>query len=210
MIKEKRFLIFTIGLILFESLMYLLAKMTPFEPTLLTSVIDEQLPLVESFVFFYVLWYLYLVLIPYLFYKLDQEKYFKYLAWTLLSIGIAFLIFFFFPTTIVRSEHQVTNNIFGLLLKAIYAIDTPILNCLPSMHCALCFIFMILIVKTKDLKNIYKIILNITLVLIILSTLLIKQHVIWDALAAVILVLLSIFINHLWKLDLKIAKMFNK
>lgn len=208
--ENKKFLIFTIGIILFESLTYMLAKITPFNVTLLTSRFDQKLPFIESFVIFYVLWYLYLILIPYICFKLEKPKFFKYISVTFISIIIAFFVFFFFPTTIERESIVLTNSFFSWILKIVYFIDTPILNCLPSMHCTLCFVFMILITRIKKLKMSYKLFLNITSILIIISTLLIKQHVIWDVIAALVLVLISYLIEHITKLSSKIEKHFNK
>ena len=208
--ENQKALILIIAIVLFESITYLLAKLSPFEPTLLISNLDNKLPLIKEFVIFYVLWYLYLFLLPYLFFKLDKSKYFKYLAVTSICIVISFFIFFFYPTTIIRGNIELSNNPFAFILKLIYLIDTPVLNCLPSMHCALSMILLVLITKTCNLKKSYKIIINLTLILIIISTLLIKQHVIYDALVAIVIVVISFIINKIIKLDLKIAKYFNK
>lgn len=208
--ENKKALALIVGIILFESITYLLAKFSPFEPTLLISKLDNKLPLVEEFVIFYVLWYLYLVLLPYLFFKLDRSKYFKYVAVTSICITISFFVFFFFPTTITRGNVNLSNNLFIFILKIIYFIDTPILNCLPSMHCALSMILFVLVTKTNNLKIGYKIIINLTLILIIISTLLIKQHVTFDVIAAVIIVFISFIINKIIKIDLKISACFSK
>lgn len=208
--EDKKVLLMTISIILIETLSYFLTKFTPFKPNLLQSELDSKLPLVESFVIFYFLWYVYLLCLPYLLYKKDKSKFFKYAAITLISIILAAIIFIFYPTTIIRGDLNLSNNIFGFLIKFIYFTDTPILNCLPSMHTVLSLIFIILISETKDIKISIKIALNISLLLIIASTLLIKQHVIVDIIAAIIIVILSIIINKIFKITEKIENLFIK
>lgn len=204
--EYKKVLIFTIVLVVFETIMYLLAKFSPFEPTILLSTLDQKLPVIQSFVMFYYLWYIYLIVLPCIFYYKDKKNFYKYFTLTALSVIIAFFIFFLFPTTIERGNIVFEENtIFTILLKIIYFTDTPILNCLPSMHCTLCFIFIYLTLKLRNFKWYYKLLIIITNVLIIVSTLLIKQHVIWDVLAALLLVIICNKIDRKFNLSEKFA-----
>ncbi len=202
-------IIFIIGLIALESISYFLAKLSPIEATLLTSSFDSALPLVPFFVFFYYSWYILLFVVPLIFYLKDREKIFKYAATSVICIVISFLVFFFFPTTIVRPDIEVTN-VSTFLLNFIYFTDTPALNCLPSMHCALCYLFIYFSFKVKNVKWYYKVLIIIDSLLVVASTMFIKQHVIWDALAALALVAISIILNKKLKLHEKIAQKFNK
>lgn len=197
-----------IGLILFESFFYFLSKLTFLEPFLLTSVIDNKLPLIPFFIYFYIFWYLMLFIIPYIIHLKRKDLFYEYISVFVTCILVSTIIFFFFPTTIVRGNIEVTN-ITSFLLNFIYLTDTPVLNCLPSMHCAFCFGFMYYSFKL-DLKWYYKLMINVISILIILSTLFIKQHVIWDAIAALILVILVIIFVKKLKLDLYIKKVLEK
>ena len=67
--EYKKVLIFTIVLVVFETIMYLLAKFSPFEPTILLSTLDQKLPVIQSFVMFYYLWYIYLIVLHNTFYS---------------------------------------------------------------------------------------------------------------------------------------------
>jgi len=193
-----------IGLILFESIFYFLAKLTFLEPYLLTSSLDNKLPLIPFFIYFYVFWYLMLFVIPYVIYLKKKELFFEYVTVFAVCVLISTVIFFFFPTTLIRGNIEV-NNFTTYLLNFIYLTDTPALNCLPSMHCAVCFGFIYYSLKI-DLKWYYKVIINVLSILIILSTLLIKQHVIWDVFAALILIIIVIFIVK----KMNLTKHFNK
>lgn len=203
-----KLILIIIGLILFESFFYFLAKLTFIEPFLLTSSLDNKLPLMPFFIYFYVLWYLMLFIIPYILYLKKKNLFYHYVTVFVVCILIATIVFFFFPTTIVRGEIEV-NSLTTFLLNFIYFTDTPALNCLPSMHCAFCFGFIYYSFKI-DIKWYYKILINILSILIILSTLLIKQHVIWDVLVALILVVVVIIVVNVFKLDKYLKKYLEK
>lgn len=197
-----------IGTILFESLFYLMAKLTFFEPFLLTSVIDDKLPLVPFFIYFYIFWYLMLFFVPYIIYVKNKDKFYEYLAVIVVSILISSMVFFFFPTTIIRGNIESTN-ITTFILNFIYLTDTPALNCLPSMHCAVCFMFIYYSFKI-DIKWYYKLLIIILSILVIISTLLIKQHVIWDVFAALLLVIIAVLVVKKSKIKLFIKNKLNK
>jgi len=195
--------------ILIQSLFYLLAKFTIFEPFVLTSFIDRRLPFVGEFVYLYYLWYILIFLIPYIVYLKNKSSFIEYITVFGICILGAFLVFAFFPTTLIRPVVEV-KDLTSFLTQLVYLIDTPVLNCLPSMHCVLCFMFIAYIWPLKDLKWYYKVLVTLTSILIVLSTMFIKQHVIWDAIAALFLVIISIIIVRKSKLNICLEKLLQK
>ena len=197
---KYKIIVIIIGLIIFESIFYLLAKLTPIDSFLLTSSIDNKIPLIEEFIYPYIGWYLMLFIVPYIIYCKNKEKFYEYVTIFMGCVIVSSIIFFLFPTTIVRGDILV-NDVTTFILKFIYLTDTPALNCLPSMHCAICFVF-IYSCLNLDLKWYYKLLIIILSLLVIVSTLFIKQHVIWDVLGAFILVIVVIVLIKIFKLDL--------
>jgi len=194
--EDLKALVFALLLVLFESIVYFLCKFSPISVNILTSEFDAKLPLIPFFACFYYLWYIYLFLIPFILNRIDKKQFFKYASITVICILIGALIFIFFPTTFDRGvDLNNYKSIFTYLVKFIYFTDTPNLCCLPSMRCALSFIFIYISLKTKDLKWYYKLLITITSLGIVASTLLIKQHVIWDVFAAILVVIISILID---------------
>ena len=198
-----------IFMILFESFFYFLAKFSPFEPFLLESFIDNKLHLIEEFIYFYVMWYVMLLVVTYLFYLKDKESFKGYLMTSTGCILISTIIFFFFPTTITRGEVLVTN-VTTFVLDFIYFTDTPALNCFPSMHCAICFIFIYYSLFTKKINWPKRIMIIIASSLVIISTLFIKQHVIWDVIGAFVLVILVLILNKIFHVNRLFNKIFKK
>ncbi|WP_426348449.1 phosphatase PAP2 family protein [Alloiococcus sp. CFN-8] len=146
----------------------------------LTIGIDRLIPFTKEFIVFYYIWYLFLaVTIIGLFLK-DRESYFRYLKGLSLGLIGAYLTYTFFQSTVPRPE-VIGNDIFAIMVRQIYAIDNPY-NCFPSIHVFATVYGCLVISKSYFNSNkLFKITMYITGILIILSTLFVKQHVILDA-----------------------------
>ena len=130
-------------------------------------------------------WYVLLFLVPILYYIYDKKALKNYMYVNFISVFICGIVFVLFPTTIIRPE--VNNSGLTLwLINFIYAMDTPAVNCFPSIHCLICFIFILCNINSKLPKYIKNTI-NIFSILIVFSTFFIKQHVIYDALASLVI-----------------------
>lgn len=200
-----RIILIICGLILFESICYLLAKLSPFSEMVLKSSLDNQLPLISWFVLFYIGWYLMLFIVPYILYIKDRNLFYKYISLFIGCVLLSSIIFFIFPTTIVRGDFEVCG-ISTFLLKIVYLVDTPALNCFPSMHCAVCFIFIYCACFIKKCPWYYRLLLIFLSIAVILSTILIKQHVIWDVIGALLLVIVVLILNYIFKIDARTVR----
>jgi len=188
-----------IGLVVAQSLLFLLAKLSPISIHVLKSTFDSKIPFIPQFIYFYVSWYAMLFLIPFLLYKKNFECFEKYIWSSSISIVISFFIYFFYPTSIVRGTITL-NNITGLITQFIYAIDTPILNCFPSMHCLLSFFFIFYIINLKNTSFFIKMFVAVWSLLIVASTLFVKQHILADVISAfVFAVLIFVVVEILYK-----------
>lgn len=114
--------------------------------------------------------------------KNDRERFFCADA---LSKMICFAVFVAFPTTNVRPA-VADNNVFDSVMKILYSIDTPD-NLLPSIHCLNSWLCWIAVRKRSDVSLSYKIFSLVFAVLVCISTLATKQHVILDVFAGVLL-----------------------
>lgn len=181
-VKDKVF-IYILGLLLFQTSMYFMVKFTPAEVSLIGNSIDNKIPFISVFVYPYILWYLMLVIVPYLFYRYSEKDFNKYYITTFISVIVVSLIYVFYPTTINRAAIDATT-VSGYIVKLIYTVDTPILNCFPSMHCLISFIFIYVSLNTRKMPKWLKLGIIILSILVIVSTLFIKQHVLVDVISA--------------------------
>jgi len=99
---------------------------------------------------------------------------------------ICFVIYFFFQTTVPRPT-IVGDNFFNNLVQWIYAHDRPF-NCFPSIHVLTTFTIMLASLHIKNKHVIHHLCIHIIGTLIIISTLFVKQHVIFDMIGSMFLV----------------------
>lgn len=204
--KNIKIIITIILLIIFQISLYFFAKFTPFEYHIVNIEFDNYIPFISIFVFPYILWYISLFLVPYLFSKYDETLYQVYIKTILISLLIAFLIYYFYPTTLIR-DNVVVKDIPTYLISLIYELDTPALNCLPSAHCILSFVHIYITLIIEKMNKKVKLLIIIQSILVILATVFIKQHVIVDVISAFILSLVVYLITYFYaKKNLSSAK----
>ena len=183
---EIKPLITTVVLILIQTIMYFISKLFQGDPHLIGNFIDEAIPFNSWFILFYYLWYLLIFLVPYYLYLKDKNKFCKYIINYFFISLIANIVFLIYPSIVVRPEFE-TTGILTFLTNFIYWIDTPAINCFPSLHCAISMLFILTICTSKKANLKFKIFIFISSILIMFSTLFTKQHVFVDLVSGDIL-----------------------
>lgn len=167
---------------------YLEKKVTRPE-NLIHMSIDDTIPFCEVFVVPYLLWFAYVsVVVVYLLFK-DKQDYYR--ACTFLFTGMT--IFLMISTLWPNGHHlrpyvMPRDNVFTTMVSALYSTDTPN-NLWPSIHVFNSLGAHIAVVKNQDLRKKKSICIGslILCVSIILSTVFIKQHSVFDVLTAFIM-----------------------
>lgn len=185
---EIKPIITTISLVCIQSILYFISKLLQGDLNLVGNVIDAKIPFVPAFFIPYCIWYLMIFIIPYYLYCKDKDKFIKYTMAYILCSMIGNIVFISYPSTVARPTVTGTD-IFSLIAKFIYWIDTPT-NCFPSLHCAISMLFILYICESKNTNIITKISVCIISILIMLSTLFTKQHVVVDFISGDILALI--------------------
>lgn len=143
---------------------------------------DRQLPLIPIFIIPYILWYPFVTLaLVFMCFK-NVKIYFRTLIALCLGLIICYLIYFCFQTTISRPAIENTG-LLSHLLKIVYAQDQPY-NCFPSIHVLTSY----LMLKGSKVFHLRTRLLVIAIgIMIMASTLFVKQHVLADVIAAIAL-----------------------
>ncbi len=183
-----------------QAVMYFLIKSFISNYNTLKSIMT--FPFIKSFVYFYDSWYPFVFLTSFIIYKHDKEAYYKLIFTIIISTIMAHITFIIYPSEVLRPSIEV-HNITDFILDFTYKTDTPAVNCLPSVHCLYCFNLIFYIIKCNNLKNKFKLPIVTYLILIILSTLFIYQHVIEDVVLALIYSVITIVITHKFNDKLK-------
>ena len=155
------------------------------------TVFDDMIPFCEIFIIPYLLWFPYVILtvVYFLFRNKNKREYFQLIFNLMMGMTVFLVVSYIYPNIQhLRPAVFPRNNIFTQLVAGIYRTDTPT-NILPSIHVfnSLAVYFAIHHCQAlKDKKWIQRgsLILSI---LIILSTMFIKQHSVFDVLTAFIM-----------------------
>lgn len=186
-IKEnKGVLIQALGLYLLQALIYFLSKFTPVKTHFIGNAIDYKIPFIAFFSIFYVGWFLEIIIVPMILNKYKKSELKRYFLGVLLAILICGVFYLFYPTTSdIRPDVHI-KGFFTLVLYLVYFFDGPMANLFPSMHCWMCFYYIYYMLFNKEIDKRWRIGIIIFSILVILSTMFIKQHVVIDVIAALV------------------------
>lgn len=199
-------ILISIVLVAFQSIIFFLTKPFIQDPYILGSTLDNAIPYIPHFIWIYVFWYFMLFAVPYYIASKNTNSLYKYITTYIITTIISGIIFVSFPNSVIRADIQDTD-IANKLVNLIYTLDTPAINCLPSIHCLFSYLFILAVFDTKkDSSTVMKVIITVLSILVVLSTLFIKQHVVYDAIASLVLAIIVWIIVD----KTKIYNLFNK
>ena len=152
------------------------------------TVFDDMIPFCEIFIIPYLLWFPYVVMtvVYFLFRNKNKKEYFQLIFNLMMGMTVFLVVSYIYPNVqYLRPAVFPRSNIFTRLVAEIYRTDTPT-NILPSIHVfnSLAVYFAIHHCQAlKDRKWLQRGALILS-VLIILSTMFIKQHSVLDVVLA--------------------------
>lgn len=154
--------------------------------TVIHMALDDHIPFCELFVIPYFLWFAYMaVVIVYFFFK-DKHDYYRVCIFLATGMTIFLTVSTLWPNGHhLRPYVMPRDNIFTHMVAALYRTDTPT-NLWPSIHVYNSLGAHFAVMKSKQFEN-KKGIRIASLILctsIILSTMFIKQHSVFDVLTA--------------------------
>jgi len=147
--------------------------------------LEDNIPFIPLFIIPY-LFFLLVLFLPFLISIKNKKQFLAVSVSFLFASIICNIIYMLFQTTIIRPE-IISSTILNKLVLFVYSIDSP-LNLFPSGHVTFSALSTLCLFKIN--KKLAYIILPIT-ILVILSTLFIKQHHIPDVLAGLVLAFIS-------------------
>ena len=154
------------------------------EPHTVGWRLDERIPVVPGFIYIYCSWFLMLVLVPLALYRADPVTALRYLLADVFDQFISFAVFMLYPTTFDRPA-PAGKGLTHLLFRIVYGANHRFLNCIPSVHCSASMLFILAALRCPLLPGWQLAAIAIMALLIIVSTVLVKQHMLIDVLTAV-------------------------
>jgi len=162
----------------------------------MTTRLDEMIPLVPWTVIIYFGCYLFWLVNYILASHYGKEHFYKIYTANLICKTVCMLLFLFVPTTMVRPEITGTD-LFSKIMQFLYLVDTPD-GLFPSIHCIASWFCYIAVRKQKTCPYWYRVFSCVFAIMVFVSTLTTKQHVICDVICAVVLVELSFYLTKFW------------
>ena len=150
----------------------------------LSGIVDYHIPFIPLFIIPYVLAYVQWIVGYIVIARQGKEYCNRVMGGEMISKLIVGIIFLTFPTIMLREE-AVGMDIFSRGVALLYRLDAPT-NLFPSIHCLESYICMKSALEIKDIGKRYRITMVVMSLLVFMSTVFIKQHVILDFFGAVI------------------------
>ena len=150
--------------------------------------LDNRIPFSEYFFIPYIFWFAYVfIMLAYTFF-FDADAFSRLMKFIMICNTAAIVIYLIFPTCQeLRPAVFPRDNVLTTLVRAFYEFDTNT-NVFPSVHVLNTVAVMATSWHMKKLRTVgWQLAINITGVLIILSTLFMRQHSVLDVIGALVL-----------------------
>lgn len=158
--------------------------------------IDGMIPFIPAFVFPYFAWHLLIPVILIFFMIKDREAFLRLCFTMFTGMTAALFIYAVIPNGLNIRVPVTGNSLSEKICSLLYSIDTPT-NVCPSIHVSSTVAISFSVQNAYSLKKhrAIRILLHIVSVLIIVSTLFIKQHSVYDVIGGLVLTLILWFIS---------------
>ena len=198
--KYKHAWVFLYAFIYFPWFYYLEKNVTD-EFHIIHTAFDEKIPFIEFFVIPYLLWFGFITFALLYFFFTDRNDFYRMTAFLITGMTVFLIISTLYPNgQILRPTDFPRDNIFIDLVKDLYLGDTPT-NIFPSIHAYNSIGVHLAVRNSSRLKgNKFAQYGSFVLsVLIILSTMFLKQHSVIDVIGAIVLAIPAYHLAYVWE-----------
>lgn len=199
--KNRLFIFFVCFLILYIMAFFLL-EFRDVELHVVSSRWDQYIPFCEYFIVPYVSWFLYIAVtaIYFLCFCRDERESKRYVASFCTGMIVFILVSLVYPNGHNLRPELEGNNIFITMVRILHRVDTPT-NILPSMHVFIAVVNSVALLRQQDVRKSRLRACSIWIgsILIILSTMFLKQHSVVDVVLALLLNIVCYFV--FYKID---------
>ena len=150
---------------------------------------DDYIPFCEVFVIPYFLWFAYVSAVVIYFFFKNKEDYYRLCTFLFVGMTVFLVVSSLYPNGHYLRPHSFEHdNVFTHMVAWLYATDTPT-NLFPSIHVYNSLGVHIAICNSKEFKDRPKLKLAsfILMVSIILATMFLKQHSVFDVVTAFVM-----------------------
>ena len=156
---------------------------------IISSPLDQHSPFIPVFIIPYLFWFVYIAGPGLYFLFCEKEEFCRLMYFGMIGMTVFLLVSWIYPNGLdIRPDSFADNNIFTQLTRFVYSVDTST-NVLPSIHV---YNSVGIYLAVRDSENLagkkgIRYASLITTVLIILSTMFVKQHSVVDVFTGLML-----------------------
>lgn len=189
---QYRHLKLLFGWVVYFVFYFLTENLIPAESChLMHSALDDKIPFNEFFLIPYCFWYFLIVISLGYFALYNVENFRNLQIYIMITQAVAMTVYMLYPSVQdLRPTEFARHNFFTWLASIIYTFDTPTGVC-PSLHVAYSLGIGSCWLKEQSASKLWKAFVVFSVVLISISTAVVKQHSVIDILAALPLGLLA-------------------
>lgn len=176
---------FVVYMLLFEHL----ENIRPENLHIIHCSLDQYIPFLEVFSVPYLLWFFYIGITAVVLWKVDFETFYRFCYTMMFGMAVFIIVSYAYPNGLdIRPVSFPRENIFTDLTRFIYRIDTST-NVLPSIHVynSVCAVFAIWESRYFEKKMAVRKSAMVLTILIILSTMFLKQHSVFDVVLGLVI-----------------------
>ncbi len=159
--------------------------------------LDDMIPFCEWFLLPYISWFILLIGAPLYFLLTDKRDFIKLCGMMFNGMTICLLCYLLFPNGLQLRPEVTGDNLLCRIAGLLYAVDTPT-NVCPSIHVASTTAVCLTAFRARQFRGRagIKAAVSLWALLIILSTVFLKQHSVIDVLCGILLSLLLYWIAY--------------
>lgn len=184
-------------ILLYLASFHWIENMTRLQYTHIHVALDDLIPFCEIFVIPYLMWFAYMIFTTGLLFLFDRENYHKTATMLYIGMTLFVVVSLIWPNIqYLRPDVMPRDNVCTRLVSALYRTDTPT-NLCPSIHVFNTLAAMIGIHRSRlnglARNVIYRTFMYLLGASIILSTMFIKQHSVFDVVCAFVCIGVSYY-----------------
>ena len=183
LIRWGVFFLLWAGMMVFHLVTYFGSQYLEGEPHTVGGALDERIPFHPGWIYIYSSWFVLLLGVPALLNIVAPELCLKYMLAHSIDQLLSNIIYLIYPTTFERPVPP-KKGLTGFVIGTVYGANHRFLNCAPSVHCSVSFLFAFAALAAPMLPLWLRLVIVVWSLAIVASTMLVKQHMVIDAVTA--------------------------
>lgn len=182
------------AVLLFQVVAYFGCEKLQSSPHNVEREIDKKIPFSPVWSFVYVMWFPMIAIVPLMLFVYNRTIFFIYIVSIIADIILSTAIYVIYPTTFNRPTP--TDTFSGRFMKLIYFCSYKGINCMPSMHCSMCYLIIIMSCICPLMSLWMRFVFIIVATGVVYSTMATKQHTVIDVVTAIPTALVCIMLGY--------------